>query len=87
MFLSGGAGQTNPSPQERDNMFLVHMAMVMDGDVKKWQCVLCGKMAKLKGDILDHVECNHKDTAFLYSCRYCSKVVNTNRKLRIHEVA
>jgi len=81
----GGAGQTNPSPQERDNMFLVHMAMVMDGDVKKWQCVLCGKMAKLKGDILDHVECNHKDTAFLYSCRYCSKVVNTNRKLRIHE--
>jgi len=81
-----GAGQTNPSPQERDNMFLVHMAMVMDGDVKKWQCVLCGKMAKLKGDILDHVECNHRDTAFLYSCRYCSKVVNTNRKLRIHEV-
>jgi len=80
-----GAGQTNPSPQERDNMFLVHMAMVMDGDVKKWQCVLCGKMAKLKGDILDHVECNHRDTAFLYSCRYCSKVVNTNRKLRIHE--
>jgi len=82
-----GGGQTNPSPQERDNMFLVHMTMVMDGEVKKWQCVLCGKMAKLKGDILDHVECNHKDTAFLYSCRYCSKVVNTNRKLRIHEVA
>jgi len=80
-----GGGQTNPSPQERDNMFLVHMTMVMDGEVKKWQCVLCGKMAKLKGDILDHVECNHKDTAFLYSCRYCSKVVNTNRKLRIHE--
>jgi len=80
-----GGGQTNPSPQERDNMFLVHMTMVMDGEVKKWQCVLCGKMAKLKGDILDHVECNHKDTAFLYSCRYCTKVVNTNRKLRIHE--
>jgi len=80
-----GAAETNPSPQERDNMFLVHMAMVMDGAVKKWQCTLCGKMAKLKGDILDHVECNHRDTAFLYSCKYCSKVVNTNRKLRIHE--
>ena len=81
-----GAGETNPSPLDRDNMFLVHMAMVMDGAVKKWQCVLCGKMAKLKGDILDHVESTHRDTAFLYSCRYCTKVVNTNRKLRIHEV-
>jgi len=80
-----GAGETNPSPLDRDNMFLVHMAMVMDGAVKKWQCVLCGKMAKLKGDILDHVESTHRDTAFLYSCRYCTKVVNTNRKLRIHE--
>jgi len=80
-----GASESNPTSQERDNMFLVHMAMVMDGAVKKWQCTLCGKMAKLKGDILDHVECNHRDTAFLYSCRYCSKVVNTNRKLRTHE--
>ena len=78
--------ESNPSPQERDNMFLVHMATVMDGAVKKWQCILCGKMAKLKGDILDHVECKHRDNAFLYSCRYCTKVVNTNRKLRIHEV-
>ena len=48
-----GAAEANPFPQERDNMFLVHMAMVMDGAVKKWQCILCGKMAKLKGDILD----------------------------------
>ena len=60
--------------------------MVMDGAVKKWQCVLCGKMAKLKADILDHVEAKHMDNSFLYNCRYCSKVVNTNGNLRTHEV-
>merc|ERR1712059_13216 len=75
----------NPSPGERDAMFLMHMVNIVDAGVKKWQCGLCGKAAKLKGDILDHVECKHKDSSFLYSCRYCSKVVNTNRKLRIHE--
>ena len=84
--IISGAVESNPSPQERDNMFFVHMASIMDGAVKKWQCVLCGKMSKLKGDILDHVEGKHMDNSFLYSCRYCSKVHNTNRKLRFHEV-
>jgi len=81
-----GPAKSNPSPQERDNMFLIHMATVMDGAVKKWQCCLCGKMAKLKGDILDHVECKHMSTAFMYNCKYCPMEVNTNRKLRLHEV-
>ena len=84
--FSAGPAKSNPSPQERDNMFLVHMATVMDGAAKKWQCCLCGKVSKLKGDILDHVECKHMNTAFLYSCRYCTMVVGTNRKLRLHEV-
>jgi len=83
--VNKGAAESNPSPQERDNMFFVHMASIMDGVVKKWQCVLCGKMSKLKGDILDHVEGKHMENSFLYSCRYCSKVLNTNRKLRFHE--
>jgi len=81
-----GPAKSNPSPLERDNMFLIHMATVMDGAAKKWQCCLCGKMAKLKGDILDHVECKHMSTAFLYNCKYCPIEVNTNRKLRLHEV-
>jgi len=80
-----GPAINNPSPQDRANMFLVHMAMVMDGAVKKWQCVLCGKMSKLKADILDHVEAKHMDNSFLYHCRYCSKVLNTNGNLRTHE--
>jgi len=80
-----GAAQSNPSSQDRANMFLVNMTMVMDGAVKKWQCVLCGKMAKLKADILDHVEAKHMDNSFLYNCRYCSKVLNTNGNLRTHE--
>jgi len=80
-----GPAQSNPSSQERDSMFLVHMTTVMEGTAKKWQCCLCGKISKLKGDILDHVECNHMNTAFLYNCRYCSMVVSTNRKLRLHE--
>ena len=84
--FSAGPAKSNPSPQERDNMFLVHIATVMDGAAKKWQCCLCGKVSKLKGDILDHVECKHMNTAFLYSCRYCTMVVGTNRKLRLHEV-
>jgi len=84
-FLGPGPAKSNPSPQERDNMFLMHMATVMDGAVKKWQCCLCGKMAKLKGDILDHVECKHMSTAFMYNCKYCPMEVNTNRKLRLHE--
>eukprot|EP00090_Calanus_glacialis_P038010 TRINITY_DN6619_c0_g1_i5.p1 TRINITY_DN6619_c0_g1~~TRINITY_DN6619_c0_g1_i5.p1 ORF type:complete len:340 (-),score=102.31 TRINITY_DN6619_c0_g1_i5:350-1369(-) len=81
-----GPAINNPSPQDRANMFLVHMAMVMEGAVKKWQCVLCGKMSKLKADILDHVEAKHMDNSFLYHCRYCSKVLNTNGNLRTHEV-
>ena len=86
MFYFPGPAINNPSPQDRANMFLVHMAMVMDGAVKKWQCVLCGKMSKLKADILDHVEAKHMDNSFLYHCRYCSKVLNTNGNLRTHEV-
>ena len=85
-YLGPGPAKSNPSPQERDNMFLMHMATIMDGAVKKWQCCLCGKMAKLKGDILDHVECKHMSTAFMYNCKYCPMEVNTNRKLRLHEV-
>jgi len=80
-----GRAMNNPSPQERANMFLVHMTMVMDGAVKKWQCVLCGKMAKLKADILDHVEAKHMENSFQYHCRYCTKVLNTNGNLRTHE--
>ena len=86
MFYFSGPAINNPSPQDRANMFLVHMAMVMEGAVKKWQCVLCGKMSKLKADILDHVEAKHMDNSFLYHCRYCSKVLNTNGNLRTHEV-
>merc|ERR1712142_229893 len=81
-----GRAMNNPSPQERANMFLVHMTMVMDGAVKKWQCVLCGKMAKLKADILDHVEAKHMENSFQYHCRYCTKVLNTNGNLRTHEL-
>ena len=84
-FLPGC--KSNPSPQERDNMFLGHMSTVMEGSSKKWQCSFCGKTAKLKGDILDHVECMHMNTAFTYACRYCSTELNTNRKLRLHEVS
>ena len=85
LFLPGC--KSNPSPQERDNMFLGHMSTVMEGTSKKWQCSFCGKTAKLKGDILDHVECMHMNTAFTYACRYCSTELNTNRKLRLHEVS
>ena len=86
--FSAGPAKSNPSPQERENMFLVHStwAPVMNGAAKKWQYCLCGKVSKLKGDILDHVECKHMNNAFLYSCRYCTMVVGTNRKLRLHEV-
>ena len=61
------------------------MASVMEGGLKRWQCGICGKLSKLKGDMLDHVECQHQDAVFLYTCRYCSRVMNTNRKLRVHE--
>ena len=85
-LLFSGRVVSNPSPQERSNMFLVHMTLVMDGTVKKWQCGLCGKMSKLKADILDHVEAKHMENTFQYYCRYCTKVLNTNGNLRTHEV-
>jgi len=82
---SNCAVETNPSLEERDRKFLVHMASVMDGADKKWQCVLCGYISKLKGDIRDHVEATHMDNSFFYSCKYCSKVLNTKRKMNLHE--
>jgi len=91
LLASGGgvdgnkAVASNPSPGQRDRAFLPHMASVMEGGLKRWQCGICGKLSKLKGDMLDHVECQHQDAVFLYTCRYCSRVMNTNRKLRVHE--
>jgi len=80
-----GAVQTNPTPQERYSVFLVHMARVMDGAVKKWQCVLCGYMGGDKGVVSVHVEAKHMDNSFSYSCKFCSEVLNTKRKMNAHE--
>jgi len=84
--VDGNKATSNPSPMERDSAFLPHMANVLtEGGQKRWQCNLCGKSSKLKGDMLDHVECQHQDRCFLYHCKYCPRVLNTNRKLRVHE--
>merc|ERR1719483_909348 len=79
------ATRTNPTPQERDQTFQNHIMSIVQEGVKKWQCLLCGKITKLKGDILDHIECRHDNASFDYSCRYCQKILNTNKSLRTHE--
>ena len=86
IFTRSSQEQPLPSGEGKHVLGAQHMAPVMDGAAKKWQYCLCGKVSKLKGDILDHVECKHMNNAFLYSCRYCTMVVGTNRKLRLHEV-
>lgn len=75
----------NPTPQERDQTFQNHIMSIVEEGVKKWQCLLCGKITKLKGDIMDHIECKHDSSSFNYGCRYCHKILNTNKSLRTHE--
>jgi len=62
------ARRTNPTPQERDQTFQNLIMSTVHEGVKHWQCLLCGKTTKLKGDILDHIECKHDNASFDYSC-------------------
>jgi len=79
------ATRMNPTPQERDQLFQSQVMSIVEEGVKKWQCLLCGKITKLKGDIMDHIECKHDNASFSYGCRYCPKILNTNKSLRTHE--
>jgi len=58
----------NPTPQDRDQTFQNQIMSIVDEGMKKWQCLICGKITKLKGDIMDHIECKHDSASFSYSC-------------------
>ena len=47
-----------------------------------WQCKVCGKTAKLKGNLKNHSE-THVE-GFSHSCHVCNKSASTRISLKVH---
>ena len=53
-----------------------------DGELK-WQCSVCGKATKHRGDIKRHIESHHIE-GISHACNQCGKVSRSSHALNMH---
>ena len=58
------------------------MESVNDGESNKWRCTVCGKTAKLKGDVRRHVESHIGGVT--HPCHMCGKISRSSNALIMH---
>ena len=54
------------------------------GEFKVFECSLCGKCGKDRGNLRKHVENIHFPGSFIYKCKYCSEEHTTRNLLNMH---
>ena len=48
------------------------------------KCILCGKLAKDRGNMRKHVENIHFPNSYTYPCKYCAEMFGTRNSLNMH---
>ena len=59
----------------------------IDSITMKYKCTMCYKMTTRKDNLLNHLEGTHFPNSFSYSCKLCTAVFNTRKKLQQHKHA
>ena len=59
----------------------------IDSITLKFKCSMCYKMFKRKDDLLNHLEGTHFLNSFSHSCKLCTALFNTRKKLQQHKHA
>ena len=76
---------TNPSNEQRKQVFDPYMKTTLKDGKLVWQCLVCDKEFVWKRNVCRHVEAVHVNHVFRYNCRYCSKVLNSLKQKENHK--
>jgi len=78
MPMQGAGADGN---KDLDEYIKSNMEKSCDG---QWHCLFCGKAAKVKTNIFEHIEATHVQSPG-YTCEHCNKPCRTRNALRAHK--
>ena len=50
----------------------------------EWKCMICNATYRYHSKAFNHVEANHFQDDFVYSCEYCSETFKTQNSYSVH---